>query len=67
MSNEPDSHWENEYIESFSSLLNDELLNRDILPTSDKVKALIEQWRKDYNLIQPLAPWCNDQQFLRLY
>ena len=50
---EPGSPWENGYIESFNGKLRDELLNREIFITLTEAKILIEQWRKEYNEIQP--------------
>ena len=40
---EPESPWENEYIESFNGKLRDELLNREIFTTLTEAKVLIEQ------------------------
>jgi len=50
---EPGSPWENGYIESFNGKLRDELLNREIFMTLEEAKALIEQWRREYNQIRP--------------
>ena len=50
---EQGSPWENGYIESFNGKLRDELLNREIFTTSIEVKILIEQWRREYNQVQP--------------
>jgi len=50
---EPGSPWENGYIESFNGKLRDELLNREIFTTLKEAKALIEQWRQEYNHIRP--------------
>jgi putative transposase len=50
---EPGSPWENGYIESFNGKLRDELLNREIFTTLDEAKALIEQWRREYNQVRP--------------
>ncbi len=33
----------------------DELLNREIFYTAEKVKVPIEAWRKEYNQIRPYA------------
>jgi IS30 family transposase len=38
---EPESPWENGYIESFNGKLRDELLNREIFDAN----VLIERWR----------------------
>jgi transposase InsO family protein len=50
---EPGSPWENGYIESFNGKLRDELLNREIFTTLIEAKALIADWRKEYNQIRP--------------
>jgi transposase InsO family protein len=50
---EPGSPWENGYIESFNGKLRDELLDREVFNTLEEAKVLIEQWRKEYNLIRP--------------
>jgi putative transposase len=50
---EPGSPWENGYIESFNGKLRDELLNREMFTTLEEAKALIEQWRREYNQVRP--------------
>ena len=50
---EPGSPWENGYIESFNGKIRDELLNREIFTTLEEAKALIEQWRREYNQVRP--------------
>jgi putative transposase len=50
---EPGSPWENGYIESFNGKLRDELLNREIFTTLIEAKALIVDWRKEYNQVRP--------------
>ena len=50
---EPGSPWENGYIESFNGKLRDELLNREVFTTLKEAKALIEQWRREYNQVRP--------------
>ena len=50
---EPDSPWENGYIESFNGKLRNELLNREIFTTLTEAMILIEQWRKEYNQVRP--------------
>lgn len=50
---EPGSPWENGYIESFNGKLRDELLNGEIFTTLLEAKALIENWRREYNHIRP--------------
>ena len=44
------------YIESFNGKLRDELLAREIFTTLEEAKVLIEQWRKEYNQVRPIAP-----------
>lgn len=50
---EPESPWENGYVESFNGKLRDELLNGDIFSTVKEAKVLIEMWRKHYNTVRP--------------
>ena len=50
---EPDSPWENGYIELFNGKLRDELLNREIFTTLEEAKVLIEQRRREYNQVRP--------------
>jgi transposase InsO family protein len=50
---EPGSPWENGYVESFNSKLRDELLNREVFDTLLEAKALVEDWRKEYNHVRP--------------
>ena len=50
---EPGSPWENGYVESFNGKLRDELLNREVFDTLLEAKALIEDWRKEYNHVRP--------------
>jgi putative transposase len=40
---EPDSPWENGYIESFNGKMRDELRGREIFTTLQEAKVLIEQ------------------------
>ena len=50
---EPGSPWENGYIESFNGKLRYELLNCEIFETLNEEKALIENWRMEYNTFRP--------------
>jgi putative transposase len=50
---EPGSPWENGYIESFNGKMRDELLDRELFPTLEEAKVLINQWRREYNQIRP--------------
>jgi transposase InsO family protein len=50
---EPDSPWENGYIESFNGKLSDELLDGEIFDTPLEAKVLIERYRVRYNTVRP--------------
>jgi len=50
---EPGSPWENGYVESFIGKLRDELLNGEIFDTLLEAKAIIENWRREYNQLRP--------------
>ena len=50
---EPGNPWDNGYVESFNGKLRDELFNREIFTTLQEAKALIEQWRREYNQVRP--------------
>jgi transposase InsO family protein len=50
---EPGSPWENGYVESFNGKLRDELLNREVFDTLLEAKAVVENWRKEYNHVRP--------------
>ncbi len=50
---EPGSPWENGYNESFNGRLRDELLNGEIFYNLKEAKAVIENWRIQYNTIRP--------------
>jgi len=41
------------YDENFNGKLHAELLNREIFYTFEEAKILIEDWRKQYDTIQP--------------
>jgi len=45
-----DSPWENGTIESAGGKLRDELLNRELFLSQDKVRWVIDRWRLAYNL-----------------
>jgi transposase InsO family protein len=47
------SPWENGYVESFNGKLRDELLNGEIFYTLKEAQALIEAWRRHYNVWRP--------------
>ena len=50
---EPDSPWENGYIESFNARLRDEFLNGEIFDTLLEAQVLLERWRIHYNTVRP--------------
>jgi putative transposase len=50
---EPGSPWENGYNESFNGKLTDEVLNREVFFTLREAKIVIENWRREYNMIRP--------------
>jgi transposase InsO family protein len=47
------SPWENGYIESFNGRLRDELLNRELFLSINKLKYVVDRWRMDYNHYRP--------------
>ena len=50
---EPGSPWENGYVESFFGKMRDELLNGEIFDTLLEARAVIEDWRREYNQHRP--------------
>lgn len=50
---EPGSPWENPYIESFNSRLEDEFLGRELFTSLAEAKILAEQFRLEYNHERP--------------
>ena len=50
---EPDSPWENGFIESFNGKLRDELLNTELFDTLLEARVLIERWKVHYNTVRP--------------
>ena len=50
---EPDSPWENGFIESFNARLRDELLNGEVFETIAEAKAVTDWWREHYNRQRP--------------
>ena len=40
-------------MESFNGKLRDELLNREVFDTLLEARAVIEDWRKEYNHVRP--------------
>jgi len=49
----PGSPWENGFIERFNGSLRDELLNREVFYTLAEARAMIENYRQEYNKIRP--------------
>jgi transposase InsO family protein len=49
----PGSPWENGFIERFNGTLRDELLNREAFYTLTEARAMIENYRQEYNQIRP--------------
>lgn len=49
----PASPWENGYVESYHGRLRDELLNREEFASVAEARALLEQWREQYNRERP--------------
>ena len=50
---EPGSPWQNGFIESFHARLREECLQREWLYTLTEARVVIEDWRREYNLIRP--------------
>jgi putative transposase len=50
---EPGSPWQNPFVESFNGRLRDELLNIEEFACITEAKAIIEDWRIQYNTYRP--------------
>jgi len=50
---EPESPWENPYIESFNGRARDELLNITEFGSITEARVAIEDWRNEYNTWRP--------------
>jgi putative transposase len=50
---EPESPWENGYIESFNGKMRDELLNGEIFDRIPEAKVVTEGWRRHHNTVRP--------------
>ncbi len=50
---EPESPWENGYVESFNARFRNELLNRGIFYSLREAQVIIEGWQKHYNTRLP--------------
>jgi transposase InsO family protein len=49
----PGSPWENGFIERFNGTLRDELLNREMFYSLKEARAIIENFRREYNKVRP--------------
>ena len=50
---EPGSPWQNPYIESFNSILRDNVLNRYLFMTPREAQIILDDFRAEYNQIRP--------------
>lgn len=50
---EPGSPWENPFVESFNSRVRDELLSVEVFSCLAEAKAMVEDFRQDYNRCRP--------------
>jgi transposase InsO family protein len=50
---EPNSPWQNGYIESFHSRFRDECLSRELLLNLREARVVIEDWRPHYSTERP--------------
>jgi transposase InsO family protein len=50
---EPGSPWQNPYIESFNSILRDNILNRYLFNTPREAQINLDQFKAEYNSIRP--------------
>jgi len=50
---EPDSPWENGYVESFNGKMRDQFLNGELFYTPKEAQIMTERWRKHYNTVRP--------------
>lgn len=49
----PGKPQQNGFVESFNGRLRDECLNEEVFATLAEARAVIERWRRDYNLVRP--------------
>ena len=49
----PGSPWQNAFIESFNSILRDNLLNRCLFFTPKEAQMMLDQFRLEYNTVRP--------------
>ena len=50
---EPGSPWENGHVESFNARFRDELLDGEVFHSLAEAKIVIENWRRDFNVVRP--------------
>jgi transposase InsO family protein len=50
---DPDSPWQNVYVESFHGRLRDECLSREVFWTLTAARVVIEDYRNEYNTFSP--------------
>lgn len=50
---QPGSPWQNAYIESFNSVLRDNILNRYLFMTPIEAQIILDDFRSEYNFIRP--------------
>ena len=50
---EPESPWDNGYVESFNGKLRDELLNGEVSSTRQEAHIIIDRWRRQDNTCRP--------------
>ncbi len=50
---EPESPWENGYLESLNGKLRDKLLSVEIFDTLLAVQVLVERWQRQYDTVRP--------------
>ena len=65
----PGSPWENGYIESFFDKLRDECLNREVFRNGREARAIVENWRQEYNNYRPHSSldYQTPEEFARRY
>ncbi len=50
---EPGKPMQNGFVESFNGRLRDEFLNETLFGSLDHARAMLEEWRRDYNTVRP--------------
>jgi putative transposase len=56
---QPGKPQQNAFIESFNGRLRDELLNETLFSSLDEARALLADWRDDYNRVRPHSALAN--------